>query len=125
MQFFFGVIIFLLVVLAFAVIIVLRFIQKGVNKFRRAMTGDLDDEEVFQRMANKHYRQKDDPQFDKDYFKSSGSSKTKQKQSQSRYRTTTTTNEGVTIIDDRPVEERRKIFEQEEGEYVEYTEVKD
>ena len=125
MQLFFGVIGFLLLFVALLVVVALYYLRKGVIRFRKAMTGDLDDEETFRRMTDKHYRGKDTPEFDKDYFKSAGSSSRAKTSSESTdsYRTTTTTAEGVTIIDGRPRENRRKIFDSQEGEYVDYQEV--
>jgi len=120
MQFFFGVIFFLLAVLAFLILIGLHYFRKLIQRVRKVMTGDLDDEEVFRRMADKHYRGKNDPKFDKDYFKGTSSKGSRRPESNSSYRTTTTTAEGVTIIDDRPQQERQKIFEAGEGEYVDY-----
>jgi len=123
MQLFFGVIVYLLAFVLVIAIVALQFIRRGIQKFRRAMTGDLDDEETFRRMADKHYRGKDDPEFDKDYFKGRSSSRGSQGQERTAQRTTTTTAEGVTIIDDRTQAERKKIFEKDEGEYVDYQEV--
>jgi hypothetical protein len=134
MNFFLFVIAFLLIFLTVIVIIVLAFIRRGVKKIKQAVTGDYDDEETFRRMADKHYRGKSgDPQFDKDYFKSSTGSTTtdgKQRtgqqktwgQQQQQTRRTTTTREGVTIIDERSQSNQRKIFAEDEGEYVEFEE---
>ena len=134
MNFFLFVIAFLLIFLTVIVIIVLAFIRRGVKKIKQAVTGDYDDEETFRRMADKHYRGKSgDPQFDKDYFKSSTGSTTtdgKQRtgqqktwgQQQQQTRRTTTTQEGVTIIDERSQSNQRKIFAEDEGEYVEFEE---
>jgi len=134
MNFFLFVIAFLLIFLTVIVIIVLAFIRRGVKKIKQAVTGDYDDEETFRRMADKHYRGKSgDPQFDKDYFKSSTGSTTtdgKQRtgqqktwgQQQQQTRRTTTTREGVTIIDERSPSNQRKIFAEDEGEYVEFEE---
>lgn len=123
MNLFFGVIFFLIAVVAVFVLAALMFIRKKVIRIKKIMTGDLDDEETFKRMADKHYRgNANDPKFGKDYFKSAGStSGKKQQKQQTKHRTTTTTTEGVTIIDDRPHEDRRnKIFNEGEGEYVDY-----
>ncbi len=129
MKFFFFVIGFLILFLAAIVLVALRFLRRAFQKVQKAVTGDYDDEETFRRMANKHYRPKSgDPNFDKDYFKSKSSSaegvggQPKEKPRQQR---TTTTASGVTIIDERADEEQRKIFSDDEGEYVDYQEVKD
>ncbi len=124
MNLFFGVIVFLIAVVAVFVLAALLYIRKKVIRIKKIMTGDLDDEEMFKRMADKHYRgNANDPKFGKDYFKSAGSTSGKKykQQQQTTHRTTTTTADGVTIIDDRPHEDRRnKIFNEGEGEYVDY-----
>lgn len=82
------------------------------------------EEEYFRRTSKKYYREDEKPHFDKDYFK--GTENT-QGQAEGQKRTTvrrTTTSDGVTIIDQR--EERKtdkKFFSEDEGEYVEFTEV--
>ena len=129
MKFFGAVIIFLLVFLGIIVLVILHYILKAVRRFRKIVTGDIDDEEVFRRMADKHYRGKSgDPQFDKDYFKGSGTrrkanSTSGNTQQSARQGHTTTTDDGVIIIDNRqPGQASRKIFNDNEGEYVEFTE---
>ena len=140
MHFFLAVIAFLLVFLAVVVLVLLHYVRKGIIKFKKAVTGDYDDEETFKRMADKHYRGKNDPNFDKDYFRSAGSSRSggssqgsgssqsggfgRGGENQEQAKRTTTTSDGVTIIDERPDDERRKIFNDGEGEYVDYQEVK-
>ncbi len=120
MQLFFGVIFFLLMFLAVLLLVGLHYFRRFLQRIRKVVTGDFDDEETFRRMADKHYRGSNDPKFDKDYFKSAGSSKGSRQRPSAAYRTTTTTSEGVTIIDDRPQQERQKIFNDGEGEYVDY-----
>lgn len=127
---FFGTVIFILIAF-FAVIalVVLFYIRKGIIFFKRHLTGDYDDE-TFQRMANKYYRGNGEgPQFDKDYFKGTGGyhkgAAGPRSQGQQQARTTVVNHEGenVTIIDDRStVERKKKIFTQDEGEYVDYVE---
>jgi hypothetical protein len=105
------------------------------GELHNSTTGSVDGMAgVFRRMADKHYRGKSgDPQFDKDYFKSSTGSTTtdgKQRtgqqktwgQQQQQTRRTTTTREGVTIIDERSQSTQRKIFAEDEGEDVEFDE---
>ena len=133
MKFFGAVIIFLLAFLAVIVMIVFLFARRLILRFRQYITGDYDDETV-RRMSDKYYRgDGDGPQFDKDYFKSSTGSTTtdgKQRtgqqktwgQQQQQTRRTTTTREGVTIIDERSQSNQRKIFAEDEGEYVEFEE---
>ena len=132
MKAFGAVIIFLLTFFAVVVIIALYHIRKFVIRIRKHLTGDIDDE-TFKRMADKHYRgDGEGPQFDKDYFKGSGSQRrgfghqrpngAGQQTTQQSSRQTTTTSEGVTIVDERTQQDRKKIFAQDEGEYVEFTE---
>lgn len=131
MKFFGAVLIFLLAFAAVVFLIVLLFVRKLIIRFRQHLTGDYD-EETFKRMADKHYRgDGEGPQFDRDYFKGSGTTRKgtgprpdqrQRAQQQAREQQRTTTSEGVTIIDERSTDERRKIFTQDEGEYVEFTE---
>jgi hypothetical protein len=87
--------------------------------------GDISEEE-FQRMANKYYykekNKNDEIKFDKDYFKGNPNGR-QQKQQQSTSKRTTRTADGFTIVDNRrPDQINKKIFAQDEGEYVDYTE---
>jgi len=110
------------IIIAICVLILAHYIHRGINFFRKAARGEVDDEE-FQRMANKYYRKQDDgqPSFDKDYFK--GRSRGSQ-QNGPTHRTMRTA-QGVTIIDQRdPNVADRKIFEHDEGEYVDFREEK-
>ena len=125
MKFFGAVIFFLIAFMVVIVMIALLFLRKMFIRFRQHLTGDYD-EETFRRMSDKHYRG-EGPQFDKDYFKGSGSSRqyrpNGQQDAQRRQQRTTTTASGVTIIDERSQEEtKRKIFTQDEGEYVDFVE---
>ena len=87
-------------------------------------------EETFAR-KQKQKEQKEKNPFGEDYFKSSDSGSRSQRQYQQTGGGTqqtkntarrTTTSSGVTIIDDR--NEDRKIFDSNDGEYVEFEEVK-
>lgn len=126
---FFGVVIFILIAFfAVVALVVLFYIRKGIIFFKRHLTGDYDDE-TFQRMANKYYRGNGEgPQFDEDYFKGTGGRRkgTGGPRPQGQQSRTTVVNhegEDVTIIDDRStVERKKKIFTQDEGEYVDYVE---
>ena len=66
--------------------------------------------------------QRENINFGDDYFKG-----TQQEQSQQQTKNNTarrtTTSSGVTIIDDRDSEDKRKIFDHSDGEYVEFEEV--
>jgi hypothetical protein len=81
-------------------------------------------------MANKYYYKEkgknDGPQFDDNYFKGNPNSWKKRGQQQKQHQQaarTTRTSDGVTIVDNRqPSEVNKKIFAQDEGEYVEFSE---
>ena len=94
----------------------------------RAARKQAEEEEYFKRTSTKNYRKEEKgPQFDKDYFKGTESKPTdsdRQRQETDRRRTTQAA-DGVTIIDDRNAQKAdRKIFDDSEGEYVEFEEVK-
>ena len=78
--------------------------------------------EEFERLSKKHYKSKDadGPQFDADYFKTADTNR-QQKQQQTSSRTFRTA-DGITITDQRNSHREKKIFAQDEGEYVEFTE---
>ena len=123
MKLFLYVIIFLLIFLAAIVMLLLNYMRRGIRHFHKVVTGDYDDEETFRRMAEKHYREKTGTyDFAKDYFKSK-SSGSDGAASQEQATRRTTTQEGVTIIDDRARSQKKKIFNDDEGEYVEFEEV--
>ena len=123
MKLFLYVIIFLLIFLAAIVMLLLNYMRRGIRHFHKVVTGDYDDEETFRRMAEKHYREKKGTHdFAKDYFKSK-SSGSDGAASQEQATRRTTTQEGVTIIDDRARSQKKKIFNDDEGEYVEFEEV--
>ena len=88
-----------------------------------------EDEEYFKRTSNKYYKSDDTPVFEKGYFDGTGGQtmhKRRQEDAErekrrKENRRTTTTTEGITIIDDRDANEvKRKIFKNDEGEYVEF-----
>ena len=119
---FFG----LLILVTIAMLVVLYYVRKGIRFFRRFSNGELTEEE-FQRMANKYYYKEkgknDGPQFDDDYFKGNPNGRRGQSRQQNRTNRTTRTADGITITDNRqPGEANKKIFAQDEGEYVNFTE---
>ena len=61
--------------------------------------------------------------FGDDYFKTTQQEQPRQQADQKDTARKTTTSSGVTIIDDRDTEDKRKIFDHSDGEYVEFTEV--
>ena len=114
----------LLVVITIIVLVVLHYVRKGLRFFKRMATGDLTEEE-FKRMSDKHYSSKkqNSVHFDDDYFKGKGWQRSTGKQQQQQRRTTRTA-DGVTIVDNRdPNAANKKIFAQDEGEYVDFKEV--
>ena len=119
---FFG----LLILVTIAMLVVLYYVRKGIRFFRRFSNGELTEEE-FQRMANKYYYKEkgknDGSQFDDDYFKGNPNGRRGQSRQQNRTNRTTRTADGITITDNRqPGEANKKIFAQDEGEYVNFTE---
>jgi len=96
----------------------------------RAARREAEEEEYFKRTSTKYYRKPEDeePQFAKDYFKGTEQKpkeKSKQKQKAEATARHTTTDSGVTIIDSRSEQKAdHKIFDDSEGEYVEFEEVK-
>ena len=95
---------------------------------KRAALKAAKEEEYFRRVSTKHYHEEDKVEFEKDYFKSKEEDAEKQAAEQQEKTTRrTTSSDGVTIIDERqPTEaapKEKKIFEDGEGEYVEFTEV--
>jgi hypothetical protein len=96
----------------------------------RAARKAAKEEEYFRRTSQKHYRRDEKAtDFDKDYFKSSNTetAKPKEEPQKSTVRRETTNSDGVTIIDERQSGEaapkEKKIFDDSEGEYVEFEEV--
>lgn len=130
MKFFGAVILFLIAFVAVLLLFALAFVRQLFIRIRQHITGDYDDETV-RRMSDKYYRgEGEGPQFDKNYFKGGGTTKGsgtnsyKRKRSQQQSQAqTTTTSEGVTIIDQRQQHvANRKIFNNDEGEYVDFVE---
>ena len=123
-----GIIVLVLSVVAVVTLLVLHYMHKGMDLFRKMFSGEFTDEEV-ERLSQKHYRARNDQQFGEEYFKRSSVSVEEpfeQPQQKAQYRkssTTTATPEGVTIIDERSTNRNnRKIFQDDEGEYVDFSE---
>ena len=130
LKFVIGAIIFGLIALAIIILVVINFSYKGVRQLRKAA------EDQFE-LNQKRKEQKEKNPFGDDYFKSSDSPQQKtrqthqaqrpyqaqQTQQESEETTTrkTTTSSGVTIIDEREAD--KKIFNHDDGEYVEFEEV--
>lgn len=128
------VIIFVVIVLAIMFHEKVRQIKRMLHQAAeaRAARKEAEEDEYFKRTSTKNYRraEDDEPKFAKDYFKGT-EEKPKQRPHESpkaQEETTarrTTTDSGVTIIDSRSEQKAdRKIFDDSEGEYVEFEEVK-
>ena len=131
----------ILCVIIFVVIVLAILFHEKVRQIRRmlhqaaearAARKEAEEDEYFKRTSTKNYRkaEDDEPKFAKDYFKGT-EEKPKQRPQESpkaQEETTarrTTTDSGVTIIDSRSEQKAdRKIFDDSEGEYVEFEEVK-
>lgn len=97
----------------------------------RAQRKAEEEKEYFRRTSQKYYKP-EEKKFDNDYFKSADEGKPKQKPQQKPEQKTTTRrtvdmSSGVTVIDDRDTTQQsnRKIFDDGEGEYIEFEEIKD
>ena len=121
-KFVIGAIIFGLIALAIIILVVINFTYKGVRQMRKAV------EDQFE-LHQKRKEQKEKNPFGDDYFKSSDGSQQKfhqkrqqtQQQAEKNTARRTTTSSGVTIIDEREAD--KKIFNHDDGEYVEFEEV--
>ena len=127
-KFIIGLIIFGLIALAIIILVVINFSYKGVRQMRKAVQDQYE-------LNQKRKEQKEKNPFGDDYFKSSDSGsqqrakqthkpqQSQRPQAESQKTTTrkTTTSRGVTIIDEREAD--KKIFNHDDGEYVEFEEV--
>ena len=123
-----GIVAILLLILFFLAgiaALVLYLMYKGVRNFREVQDQFYNGKKMSRQEYIRYQKeQRDKNPFGKDYFKSSGNNNKKQQSQTERQTTTrrTTTDSGVTIIDDREPEEK-KIFNHDDGEYVEFEEV--
>ena len=128
-----GAIVFGLIVISIIVMLVINFTYKGLKKVKEEVVDDYYQHQKEKELKEKH-------PFDKDYFKSASTkknqhtgkqsnakSKPQQETRQEQKKTTHRTAAGshVTIIDDRETSDKRKIFDDQDGEYVEFEEVSD
>ena len=147
-KFIFAAIFFGLIAIAIIVMVVINFMYKGVKKIREEVEDNYYrnqkikeqkeknpfDTEYFkgsksgrrQSRTQAQYEQRreqamrDKNPFGDDYFKGKQQEPNQEKNDTARR---TTTSSGVTIIDDRDTEDKRKIFDHSDGEYVEFEEV--
>ena len=123
--------IFITIVLAILFHDRVRNIKKKVQEVAdaRAARKQAEEDAYFKRTSNKYYHKEEEkPKFSNDYFKTKEKPKEKQPeqpQQETTTRRTVETSSGVTIIDDRADQQAdRKIFNDSEGEYVDFVEVK-
>ena len=122
------------VILFIAIVLAIWFHEK-VREFKKILKKAADEraarkmaeeDAYFKRTSNKYYKEEEAPKFKDDYFKSAEEEKPKQEkpQKETTTRRTVETGSGVTIIDGRADKKAdRKIFDDDEGEYVEFTEI--
>ena len=150
LKFLFAAIIFGLIAIAVIVMVVINFMYKGVKKIRQEAEDNYYRNQKIKEQKEKNpfdndyfkgsnggrrksrtqaqYEQREQPNRDKnpfgeDYFKGKQQERSKQQAEKKDTARKTTTSSGVTIIDDRDSEEKRKIFDHSDGEYVEFEEV--
>ena len=116
----------IVIAIAAGLLVVFYYLRKGFKFVRRMANGEMTDED-FERLSKKfHKRGPNNVNFDSDYFKGAGNQQYQQQQQgnakKQSQRTTFHTKEGVTIVDERAPQSSKKIFAQDEGEYVEFTE---
>ena len=141
-----GILGFILGFALFIIIVLAILYHKSIKNFKKILQQAADaraarkiaeEEAYFKRTSTKHYREEAKPNFKKDYFKGTGTEEKPKAQAQAQQqqkpkqeataRKTVETDGGVTIIDDRNTQKKtdRKIFDDSEGEYVDFVEVKD
>jgi hypothetical protein len=121
--------IIIVVIIALGLVVGFYYLRKGYKFVKRMTRGEMTEED-FERLSNRFYKKKDKVNFDSDYFKGSGTQQQGRQQQQGPFRrqqqqstrTTIHTADGVTIVDERQPQSNKKIFAQDEGEYVEFTE---
>jgi Flp pilus assembly protein TadB len=122
----FVLIIFIVIIAIVAAVLLVAFyyLRKGYRFIRRVANGDITEEE-FERLSKKHYKGRGDNgiNFDADYFKTTNKKQKQQGQQRTASRTFRTA-DGVTITDQRDPNQSKKIFAQDEGEYVDFKEVR-
>ena len=122
----FVLIIFIVIIAIVAAVLLVAFyyLRKGYRFIRRVANGDITEEE-FERLSKKHYKGRRDNgiNFDADYFKTTDKKQKQKKQNQQQSSSRTfRTAEGITITDQRTSNRDKKIFAQDEGEYVDFKE---
>jgi biopolymer transport protein ExbB/TolQ len=126
MEFFLIIFVIFILIIAAVLLVVLYYLRKGYRFIKRMTNGEMTEEE-FERLSKKNYRRKDYEgfDFDDDYFKTTDKNQKQKKQKKNQQQTssrTFRTADGITITDQRNSHREKKIFAQDEGEYVEFTE---
>ena len=123
LKFIIGAIVFGLIALAIIILVIINFTYKSIRQMRNTV------EDQFE-LHQKRKEQKEKNPFGDDYFKSSDGPKQQRQQKQKGQQQAdkktarrTTTSSGVTIIDEREAD--KKIFNHDDGEYVEFEEIHD
>ena len=124
------IILFILVVMTIIVLMITNAIAKFFKKMRNTMEERRNEESdaYFQRYSQKTgYRQQEKIVFDKDYFDSVDNYGWQKREPEKEAPRSTTTKEGTVIIDHRTPKssDQKKIFDDGDGEYVEFSEVKE
>lgn len=124
MEFFLIIFIIVILIVAAILLVALFYLRKGYRFIKRMTNGEMTDEE-FERLSKKYYKRTDtnDLDFDDDYFKTTDKQQKQKKQSQQQTNSRTfRTADGITITDQRAPNRDKKIFAQDEGEYVDFKE---
>ena len=132
-----GGIVFGLIIISIIIMVVINFTYRGVKKMREQIEDD-------RYLHQKEKEQKEKHPFGKDYFKSAAPKKQQAtrpsmsqtekpkvekpkeeapKEEKETARRPVTTDSNVRIFDERDTSDKRKIFDDKDGEYVEFEEV--
>ena len=149
-KFIIGAIIFGLIAIAIIVMLVINFTYRSVKKLRQEVEDNYYRNQKQKEQKEKNpfgddyfkgskggrpksrtqaqYEEREQPKREKnpfgdDYFKGRQQEQPKQQAEKKDTARKTTTSSGVTIIDGRDTEDKRKIFDRSDGEYVEFEEV--
>lgn len=125
MEFFLIIFVVFILIVAAVLLVALYYLRKGYRFIKRMTNGEMTEEE-FERLSKKNYRRRDNEgfDFDVDYFKTTDKKQKQKKQNQQQSSSRTfRTAEGITITDQRTSNRDKKIFAQDEGEYVDFKEV--
>lgn len=125
MEFFLIIFVVFILIVAAVLLVALYYLRKGYRFIKRMTNGEMTEEE-FERLSKKNYWRRDNEgfDFDADYFKTTDKKQKQKKQNQQQSSNRTfRTADGITITDQRNSHRDKKIFAQDEGEYVDFKEV--